>query len=82
MMREQQPTVESKEYITPCRAVPVTEVEEWGKEELAYDVQKIETLFIISSTQHLMPAKQRQDVRIMDNVLRFLCVRKTGRAVV
>ena len=64
-------TVEkAKEYITRAGGT-VTEVEEWGKKKLAYDVQKIQ--FDAASDA---PAKLEQDVRIMDNVLRFLCVRK------
>ena len=72
-------TVEkAKEYITRAGGT-VTEVEEWGKKTLAYDVQKmIEAFyyFIQFDAASDAPAKLEQDVRIMDNVLRFLCVRK------
>lgn len=57
----------------------VTEVEEWGKKKLAYDVQKMSEAFyyfIQFDAASDAPAKLEQDVRIMDNVLRFLCVRK------
>lgn len=56
----------------------VTEVEEWGKKKLAYDVQKMSEAFyyfIQFDAASDAPAKLEQDVRIMDNVLRFLCVR-------
>ena len=49
-------TVEkAKEYITRAGGT-VTEVEEWGKKKLAYDVQKMSEAFyyFISSTQHRM----------------------------
>ena len=72
-------TVEkAKEYITRAGGT-VTEVEEWGKKKLAYDVQKMSEAFyyFIQFDAALdAPAKLEQDVRIMDNVLRFLCVRK------
>lgn len=72
-------TVEkAKEYITRAGGT-VTEVEEWGKKKLAYDVQKMGEAFyyfIQFDAASDAPAKLEQDVRIMDNVLRFLCVRK------
>ena len=72
-------TVEkAKEYITRACGT-VTEVEEWGKKKLAYDIQKmIEGFFyfIQFDAESNVPALVEQDVRIMDNVLRFLCVRK------
>ena len=55
----------AKEYITRFGGT-VTEVEDWGKKKLAYDIQKMSEV----------PAELEQSVRIMDNVLRFLCVRK------
>ena len=72
-------TVEkAKEYITRAGGT-VTEVEEWGKKKLAYDVQKMREAFyyfIQFDAASDVPAQIEQDVRIMDNVLRFLCVRK------
>ena len=72
-------TVEkAKEYITRAGGT-VTEVEEWGKKKLAYDIQKMSEgffYFIQFDAESNVPALVEQDVRIMDNVLRFLCVRK------
>lgn len=72
-------TVEkAKEYITRAGGT-VTEVEEWGKKKLAYDIQKMSEgfyYFIQFDAAPDAPANIEQDVRIMDNVLRFLCVRK------
>ena len=72
-------TVEkAKEYITRAGGT-VTEVEEWGKKKLAYDVQKMSEgfyYFIQFDAASDVPAHIEQDVRIMDNVLRFLCVKK------
>ena len=72
-------TVEkAKEYITRFGGT-VTEVEDWGKKRLAYEVQKMREgfyYFIQFDADPSVPANLEQNVRIMDNVLRFLCVRK------
>ena len=72
-------TVEkAKEYITRAGGT-VTEVEDWGKKKLAYEIQKMSEgyyYFIQFEAASTVPAAVEQDVRIMDNVLRFLCVRK------
>ena len=72
-------TVEkAKDYIVRAGG-NVTEVEDWGKKKLAYDIQKMSEgyyYFIQFEAEATVPAAVEQDVRIMDNVLRFLCVRK------
>ena len=72
-------TVErAKEYITRAGGT-ITEVEDWGKKKLAYEVQKMSEAyyyFIQFDAESSVPATVEQDVRIMDNFLRFLCVRK------
>lgn len=72
-------TVEkAKEYIARFGGT-VTEVEEWGKKKLAYEIQKMSDgfyYFIQFESAAEVPAQVEQNVRIMDNVLRFLCVRK------
>ena len=72
-------TVEKvKEYITRFGGT-ITNVDEWGKKKLAYDIQKMSEgfyYFIQFDAASDVPAHIEQDVRIMDNVLRFLCVRK------
>ncbi len=68
----------AQEYVTRAGGA-VSEVEEWGKKKLAYDVQKQSEgfyYFIQFESESNVPAIIEQDVRIMDNVLRFLCVRK------
>ena len=65
-------------YITRFGGV-VSEVEDWGKKKLAYDIQHMSDAFyyfIQFDADATVPAEVEQDVRIMDNVLRFLCVRK------
>ena len=68
----------AQEYITRAGGV-VSEVEEWGKKKLAYEIQKQTEgfyYFVSFEAESNVPALVEQDVRIMDNVLRFLCVRK------
>ena len=68
----------AKEYIVRAGGT-VTEVEEWGKKKLAYDIQHMSEgfyYFIQFDAAPEVPAVAEQDIRIMDNVLRFLCVRK------
>ena len=68
----------AQEYVTRAGGA-VSEVEEWGKKKLAYEVQKQSEgfyYFIQFDAESNVPAAVEQDVRIMDNVLRFLCVRK------
>ena len=68
----------AKEYITRAGGT-VTEVEDWGKKKLAYEIQKMSEgfyYFIQFDAEPDAPAQVEADVRIMDNVLRFLCVKK------
>ena len=56
----------------------VTEVEDAGKKRLAYEIQKMREgfyYFIQFDANADVPAQLEENVRIMDNVLRFLCVR-------
>jgi len=57
----------------------VTEVEEWGKKRLAYEIQKMREgyyYFIQFEADADCPAEIERHVRIMDNVLRYLVVKK------
>ena len=60
----------------------VTEVEEWGKKRLAYEVQKMREgfyYFIQFEADATCPAEVERHVRIMDNVMRYLVVKKEAR---
>ena len=68
----------AQDYVTRAGGV-VSEVEEWGKKKLAYEIQKQSEgfyYFIQFEAESNVPASVEQDVRIMDNVLRYLVVRK------
>ena len=57
----------------------VTNVDEWGKKRLAYEIQKMREgfyYFIKFDADADCPAEVEKRVRILDNVLRFLCVRQ------
>ena len=57
----------------------VTEVEEWGKKRLAFEVQKMREgfyYFIQFEADATCPAEVERHVRIMDNVMRYLVVKK------
>ena len=66
-----------KEYITRFGGT-VTDVEEQGKKKLAYEIQKMKEAyyyFIKFESDSACPAQGEQQVRIMEPVIRFLCVR-------
>ena len=68
----------AKEYITRAGGA-VTEVEEWGKKKLAYDIQHMSEgfyYFIQFDAESTVPAEIQSRVRIMDNVIRYLCVKQ------
>ena len=57
----------------------VTEVEDWGKRKLAYEIQHMKEgfyYFIQFEAATEAPAEIERRVRIMENVLRYLVVRK------
>ena len=57
----------------------ITNVEDCGKKKLAYEIQKMKEayyFFIQFDADATVPAEVEQRVRIMDNVIRFLCVRR------
>ncbi len=68
----------AKEYITRFGGT-ITNVDEWGKKRLAYEIQKMREgfyYFIQFDANADCPAEIEKRVRILDNVLRFLCVRQ------
>lgn len=68
----------AKAYITRFGGT-ITNVDEAGKKRLAYEIQKMHEgfyYFIQFEADATAPAEIESRVRIMDNVLRFLCVRQ------
>ena len=57
----------------------ITEVEDWGKKRLAYEIQHMKEgfyYFVQFEAAAEAPAEIERRVRIMENVLRYLVVRK------
>lgn len=57
----------------------ITNVDEWGKKQLAYEIQKMKEAyyyFIHFESEADVPGEIEQRIRIMDNVLRYLCVKQ------
>ncbi len=57
----------------------ITDINEAGKKRLAYEIQKMREgfyYFIQFDAEPEMPAELEQRLRIMDNVLRYLCVKQ------
>jgi small subunit ribosomal protein S6 len=56
----------------------ISDIDEWGKKRLAYEIQKMKEgfyYFIHFESEATAPAEIEKRIRIMDNVLRYLCVR-------
>ena len=56
----------------------ISDIDEWGKRRLAYEIQKMKEgfyYFIHFESEATAPAEIEKRIRIMDNVLRYLCVK-------
>ena len=75
---ERAATIEKvKEYISRFGGT-VTNVDEWGKKRLAYEIQKMKEAFyyfIQFEADSTAPAEIESRMRIMDNVIRYLIVK-------
>ena len=68
----------AKGYITRYNGT-ITEVEEWGKKKLAYEIQKMNEgyYYVIQfEGETTVPAELEERLRIEETVLRFLCVKQ------
>lgn len=67
-----------KNYITRFNGT-VTNVDEWGKKRLAYEIQKMREAyyyFIQLEGDSECPNEVERHVRIMESVIRYLCVKQ------
>lgn len=67
-----------KELITRFGGT-ITKVDEWGKKRLAYEIQKMKEgfyYFIQFDADPTCPGEVEDRIRIMENVIRFLCIRQ------
>jgi len=57
----------------------ITNVDDWGKKRLAYEIQKMKEgfyYFIQFESDSKCPGEIEQRIRIMENVIRYLCIRR------
>ena len=73
------------EVVDKCKALierfggQITNVDDWGKKKLAYEIDKMNEAFyyfIQFDAEGNTPAELESRVRILDNVIRYLCVRR------
>ena len=60
----------------------ITDVDEWGKKRLAYEIQKMKEAyyyFIHFESETTTPGEIEEGIRIMDGVLRYLCVKQEAQ---
>jgi len=68
----------AKELITRYGGT-ITDVEDAGRKRLAYEIQKMKEghyYFIRFDSESTTPVEIEQRIRIMENVIRFLCIRQ------
>ena len=76
---ERAATIEKVKDIITRFGGNVTNVDEWGKRKLAYEIQKMKEgfyYFITFESDSNCPNEVEQLVRIMENVIRYLCIRQ------
>ena len=76
---ERAATVEKCKALVERFGGQVTNVDDWGKRRLAYEVQKMKDAFyyfIQFDAESTVPAEIESRIRIMDNVIRYLCVKQ------
>ena len=73
------------EVVDKCKALierfggQITNVDDWGKKKLAYEIDKMNEAFyyfIQFDAEGTVPAELESRVRILDKVIRYLCVRR------
>lgn len=76
---ERAATIEKVKDLITKNGGTITNVDEWGKKRLAYEVQKMREAFyyfIQFDADPTVPAEIESRIRIMENVVRYLCVRQ------
>ena len=70
-------TVEAVKELIAKFGGTITNIDDWGKKKLAYEIQKMNDgfyYFIQFDAQATAPIEIESRIRIMENVIRFLCV--------
>ena len=72
-------TVEKLKELVARFGGTITGVDEWGKKRLAYEIQKMKEgyyYFIHFESDSTVPLEVESRLRIMENVIRYLCIRQ------
>jgi small subunit ribosomal protein S6 len=72
-------TLEAAKELVTRFGGSITNVDDWGKKRLAYEIQKMKEgyyYFIQFDADATVPNEIEQRVRIMENVIRYLCIRR------
>ena len=72
-------TIEKVKALVERFGGSITNVDEWGKKRLAYEIQKMREgfyYFIQFESDANCPNEIETRIRIMDNVIRYLCIRQ------
>ena len=72
-------TIEKVKALVTRFGGTITNVDEWGKKRLAYEIRKMREgfyYFIQLDSDADCPIEVESRIRIMDNVIRYLCVRQ------
>ena len=76
---ERAATFEKVQRIITKHGGTITNVDEWGKKRLAYEVRKMREAFyyfIQFEGEATLPAEIESRIRLMENVVRYLVVRQ------
>lgn len=71
--------VEKVQAMITTAGATITNIDEWGKKQLAYEIQKMKEAyyyFIQFEGETTVPAQLEEKLRIEESVLRFLCVKQ------
>ena len=71
--------VEKVQAMITTAGATITNVDEWGKKQLDYEIQKMKEgyyYFIQFEGETTVPAELEERLRIEETVLRFLCVKQ------
>ena len=77
--KERAAMLEKVQAMITTAGATITNIDEWGKKQLAYEIQKMKEAyyyFIHFESDATTPGEIEQRIRIMDNVIRYLCVRQ------
>lgn len=76
---ERAATLEKVQAMITTAGATITNIDEWGKKQLAYEIQKMREAyyyFIQFEGEATVPAELEERLRIEESVLRFLCVKQ------